>query len=116
MNEPDVIAVLAEVRNNLTERGIRKSDDAAVLEQKGGAPEAVTRLRDAAMVDLEAARRIRELEPPVRRQGKRGPKPGTSNGNVHSNGHPEPNAGPATPSGISSTNTPVTMPTKWGTS
>lgn len=114
MNEPDVIAVLTEVRNNLTERGIRKSDDAAVLEHKGGAPEAVTRLREAAMVDLEAARRIRELEPPVRRQGKRGPKPGTSTGDVRSNGRPEPSAGPTTPSGVSGTNTPTVIPSKWG--
>lgn len=114
MNEPDVVAVLTEVRNNLTERGIRKSDDAAVLEHKGGAPEAVTHLRDAAMVDLEAARRIRELEPPVRRQGKRGPKPGVVNENARSNGLPEPSAGPTTPSGISRASTPAVMPSKWG--
>lgn len=95
MNEQDVIEVLSEESARLTLRAVEKSDQAAVLEQRGGVAEAVIGLRDAAMVDLEAARRIRGLEPPVRRQGKRGPKPGAANGASHA---PSPiNAVPALP-------------------
>ncbi len=81
MNESDVTAVLTEVAAQLTERGIGKSDSAAVLEWKGGTADAVAELRSAGLVDLEAARRIRGLKPETTGGPKRrGPKPGTVNG------------------------------------
>lgn len=70
MIESDVTAVLTEVATQLTERGIRKSDEAAVREQKGGAADTLVM---SARVDLEAARRIRDLAkikaPAVQRRG-----------------------------------------------